>query len=74
MATPDISDLLEIRNDFLNRREELRELGKRLLRIENEVIQRYKSECISEKDCDHPVTRYAGGGEDECLCCGKYGL
>lgn len=68
---PDISDLVDARIDFEDLRNRLDTAGKEIYRIENEVVQRYKSAGIAEEDCNHPVVKYQGMGENECSCCGK---
>lgn len=76
---PEISDLVNARTNLgclqsklTDLQAELNTARKALLCIEKEVIQRYKSANISEKDCNHPVIEYLGMGETQCACCGKY--
>jgi len=72
---PDITDLLEAREKYRTLYEALHkkvdEAREEISRREEEVVRCYKAANISEKECNHPVTKYLGMGESECTCCGK---
>ena len=68
---PDISDLIEAEKRFEESRKEV-DLAKEAFELlQDKVVDRYKKAGVTPDDCDHPVVRYCGMGENECRCCGE---
>ncbi|MFH0752603.1 MAG: hypothetical protein V1914_03295 [archaeon] len=68
---PDITDLIEAEDNVKTLRKEFAKAMEKLGDTRKEVIQRYKTTNVSQKDCNHPVVKYCGMGEIECECCGE---
>jgi hypothetical protein len=72
---PDISDLLTAEKDVVEIQTEydrrIKEARDKYTGLRGEVVQRYKAAGIGPEDCDHPVIKYWGMGEDQCECCGE---
>ncbi len=75
---PDITDMLEAWKNYGTLYETYEALNKKVAeareeigRLEEEAVRNYKAANISEEECNHPIIRYRGLGESECICCGK---
>lgn len=70
---PDISDLVQQRKEAHDSLDDLKgkiaEKENEITQVNKVIVQRYKALGVKAENCDHPVVRYAGMGENYCQCC-----